>query len=61
MRIKKSVVAKLKGEIEKHGYWSKEVFEINNQNLDVYGNKDALRIEQTAKLWIESGMYKLVK
>lgn len=57
----KKHVIELKELIKEFGYWSQAVYNYNNQMIDKYGKYDANRIEASAKLMLETGVYKLVK
>lgn len=47
--------------IKRYGYWSKEVYNYNNNILNKYDKYTVNRIEVSAKIMIETGIYKLVK
>lgn len=57
--MKKHVI-KLSELIKNHGYWSKEVYNYNNELLKEYDKYTVSRIEISAKVMIDTGKYKLI-
>lgn len=56
----KKHVIELKELIKNHGYWSQAVYNYNNDMVNRYGKYNADRIETSAILMMQTGVYKLV-